>query len=173
MSFSPWSMLCTAVIMALLDTKSKAPTPSMESTVQFGSRSVITSTTCAMLSHPARVESAYWKGFVMYCFARVFATNLLMTSPTTNPRIHPFAFCNAVIWPNSQSGDNFFGKFRLCESLGNFEELGAILSIVEKWAQLLVAHARRASSCSPTSGSQIVEETHPYPIPEDWKELSL
>ena len=36
---------------------------------------------------------------VMYWFARVFATNLLMTSPTTIPRIPPFAFCNAVIWP--------------------------------------------------------------------------
>ena len=103
MSFTPLSMLCTAVIMALLDTKSKAPTPSMERTVQFGSRSVITCTTCAMLSHPARVESAYWKGLVafsnlvMNCFARVLATNLLMTSPTTIPRIPPFAFCNAVI----------------------------------------------------------------------------
>ena len=59
---------------------------------------------------------------------------------------------------HSQKGDNFFGKFRQCESLGNFEELGAILNIVEKWAQMLVAHARRASCCSPTSGSQIVEE---------------
>ena len=56
---------------------------------------------------------------------------------------------------HSQGGDTFFGKFRLCESLGSFEELGAILSIVEKCAQMLVAHARRPSCCSPTCGSQI------------------
>ena len=126
------------------------------STVQFESRYVISCTTCAMLSHPARVESAYWKGLassnlVMNCFARVFATNLLMTSPTTIPWIPPICLCRAVVWPFLKAG-TILREASPCESLGNLEELGPILSIGEVGA----SDRCTCSCCSPTCGLQIV-----------------
>ena len=82
-------MVCTAVIMSLLDQIESSNTID-------GEHCAIWVPVCHHLHHmcdalaPTRVDSC-WKGLVassnlvMNCFARVFATNLLMMSPTTIP----------------------------------------------------------------------------------------
>ena len=68
--------------MATLDIRSKAPTPSTESTVASWSTSVNVWMTWAMHSAPALVVSAYWNGAVrLICCAIVLATNRQKTSP--------------------------------------------------------------------------------------------
>ena len=104
-SVSPSGIRWPALIIARLEIKSNAPTPSKDNTVALGSLSVVTCTACAMLSDPALVAKAYWNGFVavsnlaMNSLALVLATRRLMTSPSTIPRTPPFSFCSAVICP--------------------------------------------------------------------------
>ena len=71
--------------------------PSMEMIVVFGSISLNPCNACAMHSHPARVERAYWNGAVsdstasLNCWAIVRATNRVAP---------PSGLLRAVILPN-------------------------------------------------------------------------
>ena len=87
------------------DTRSNAPTPSMDTTVSNGSTFDMDCKTCATHSVPALVESANWKGAVatstagVICCLMVRATSLLTMSPTTMPLTPSLGFCSAVTRP--------------------------------------------------------------------------
>ena len=94
---SPSSILSNPSIIAFLEIRSYAPTPSMDTTVARLSKSVMVCKMWATHSHPAFVVKAYWKGavasaFLATCFAIVLATRRRMTSPTTIPPHAPVWF---------------------------------------------------------------------------------
>ena len=72
-----------AVIIALREIKSNAPTPSIDNTVALVSLSVALCTMCAMLSHPLLL-------------IKRLAIRRRTTSPTTMPQTPPLGFSRAV-----------------------------------------------------------------------------
>ena len=106
-------------IIAFLETRSEAPTPSTERMVADSSKSVI-DWRRATHSHPARVLRAYWNGAMATCpalancCANVRATNRRNMSLTTIPRMPPDGFfsCHAS---QTQCRQHSVKDFRTCE----------------------------------------------------------
>ena len=104
-NLSPSSRWTKPAIMAFLEIKSNAPTPSTDRTVARGSRSNNVWSVWETHSHPARVFNAHWKGAMArstaapICWAIVRATKRRRTSPTTMPLTPPLAFLRALIRP--------------------------------------------------------------------------
>ena len=88
------------------ETRSKAPTPSMNRIIAVRSKSVSVLENVGPHTHTLRASRAYWKGAVAFsaasacCFVIVLATNHLKTSLTTTP---PSGFFNAIKPPIARS----------------------------------------------------------------------
>ena len=134
-------------IIALRDTRSKAPTPSTDKIVALGSRSVSVWRTCETHSQPARVLNAYWKGAVAFsaddahCFAIVRATSLRRTSLTTIPLTPPSAFFKAVTLPNRRTCRTVGGTCAPGKEVRNLAQQRGIPVRLQQWLQVFASHA--------------------------------
>ena len=91
----------------LRDMLSKAPIPSTERMVWFGSVWERVVSAWTMASVPVRVDNAYWCGWhaawkvLAYCCAMHRETKRRSVSPTTMPRTLPLGFCKATRRPKA------------------------------------------------------------------------
>ena len=118
--------------------------PSMEMIVVFGSSLLNPCNACAMHSHPARVERAYWNGAdstaSLNCCATVRATNRLTTSPVTMPLTPPSGLLRAVILPNRMASTIGCTKPRANPSAK--VEQTMISGTIQQWTQMFHRHSK-------------------------------
>ncbi len=130
MIWSPPSISSRACNMALREIKSKAPTPSMDTTVNSTSMPVSIWTMCAMHSHPTRADNASWQSQPFCCTAAPQSSTpkRRKMSPTVMSRTPPSGLLNAVMRPILKISPGTFPHAKRDANSENFIESRSLSS---------------------------------------------